>query len=141
MPCWTIRRSRICCQKNGKARCQAGSCRASARRVPDERAAGLFPRICRPEDGPLPVTASTRDRAAGAAPCPCQRAPEVRIPAVVHHAPPGGRAIRDQSYLPALSRGRSWGAEAQGPQTGHWRQGSTACGGQDECQMVTRLRA
>ena len=32
-------------------------------------------------------------------------------------------------------------AQAQGPQTGHWREGSHSCGSKAECPLVTRLRA
>ena len=47
-----------------------------------------------------------------AAPRSRQRAPALRLSAAVHPAAAGGRAVRDQPHLPALSRGRPYGAQA-----------------------------
>lgn len=49
-----------------EARRQAGSCRSSAREVPDERASGLLCDRGRSQDDPLSLVSATRDGAAGA---------------------------------------------------------------------------
>ena len=47
--------------KNGRARRQAGSCRSSAREVPDERASGLLCDRSRSQDDPVSLASATRD--------------------------------------------------------------------------------
>ena len=57
-----------------------------------------------------PPDTELRDTAARAR----QRAPALRLSAAVHPAAAGGRAVRDQPHLPALSRGRPDRAQASG---------------------------
>ena len=61
-------------------------------------------RSCRPPDTELADAAARSG----------QRAEALRLSAAVHPAAAGGRAVRHQSHLPALSRGRPHGAQAAG---------------------------
>src|SRR4051794_7156250 len=64
--------------KNGRARRQARSCRASAGRIGTVRTAGLHHRQRRPQDDPLSVEPAARCRTAGPTARTGQRPPALR---------------------------------------------------------------
>src|SRR5690606_27731039 len=126
--------------KNGRARRQARSFRASAGRHEPVGASGLLLRRSGPEEGALPLMSSAGDAIARPIARTCQRAPALRLSATVHPAAAGGRAIGHQSHLPALPRRRADGSQAPGKATSSGNTSTDPGRGEAECAMVTGLR-
>lgn len=101
-------------QKNGRARRQARSGRASAGLIRPVRAAGLLYCQRGSQDDPLSITPSAGDGTAGPAAQACQPAQALWISSPVPSVAPGRRAVRNQPHLPALPRRGPYGAQAPG---------------------------